>query len=120
MHEMAICQALLDKVEALQRPPDSLVKRVKLSVGPLSGVEAALLAHAYPLAIAGSIAEGSSLEIVHGAVWVRCDSCGAESQASSNQLSCRACGNWRTELVSGDELLLLAVEFECCAETGNV
>lgn len=117
---MAICQALLDKVEALSRPPDSLVKRVKLSVGPLSGVEPALLAHAYPLASAGSIAEGSSLEIVQGAVRVRCESCGAESQASSNHLICRACGDWRTELVSGNELLLLAVEFECSSESEHV
>jgi len=117
---MAICQALLDKVEALERPPDSLVRRVRLSVGPLSGVEPSLLAHAYPIASAGGIADGSSLEIVQGAVWVRCQTCGAESQAIVNRLICGVCGDWRTDLVSGDELLLLAVEFETSTETEHV
>jgi hydrogenase nickel incorporation protein HypA/HybF len=115
VHELAICQALAARLEALERPPGAAVRRVRVGVGPLSGVDAALLAHAYPLACAGGIARGSRLEIEQPPVKVRCRSCGTESTVPPNRLLCGSCGEWRTELVSGDELLLLAVEFESSA-----
>ena len=54
---------------------------------------------------------GSYPTAAHGQVRrVRCRSCGAESAAEPNNLVCTACGDWRTELVSGDEMLLAQVE----------
>ena len=110
MHEMAICQALLEQVEGIARQHSGTVSRVRILVGPLSGVEPRLLESAYVLARAGTAAEDSELVIEDAAVRVRCRSCGAESTASPNRLLCGACGDWRTELSSGDELLLLQVE----------
>jgi hydrogenase nickel incorporation protein HypA/HybF len=110
MHELAICQALLEQVEGIARQRSARVNRVRLAVGPLSGVEPGLLERAYPLACAGTSAEGSQLEISDAPVRVRCRTCGAESAASANRLLCGECGDWRTELASGDELLLLNVE----------
>ncbi len=112
MHELAICHALAARVEGLERPPGAVVSRVRISVGPLSGVDPALLAHAYPFACAGGVAQGSQLDIEQPQVKVRCRSCGSESSVPPNRLLCSACGDWRTELVSGNELLLLAVDFE--------
>ena len=40
-------------------------------------------------------------------VVVRCRQCGASTPASVNALICGACGDWHTDLVSGDELMLL-------------
>jgi hydrogenase nickel incorporation protein HypA/HybF len=110
MHELAICQALVAQVEDIARQRAARVGRVRVAVGPLSGVEPALLEQAYPFACAGSDAEGSALEIAAAPVRVRCRSCGAESAASANRLLCGACGDWRTQLVSGDELMLVNVE----------
>jgi len=107
MHELAICQALLAQVEEIARGHAGKVTRVRLSVGPLSGVEPGLLERAYPLACAGTAAEGSELAIEQRPVRVRCR---AESAASANRLLCGECGSWRTDLASGDELLLLKVE----------
>jgi hydrogenase nickel incorporation protein HypA/HybF len=45
-------------------------------------------------------------------VRVRCEQCGAESEASPNRLLCGACGDYHTRLLSGDELLLVSVELE--------
>ena len=61
-------------------------------------------------AAAWAAAEGSELDIDDAPVRVRCRSCGSESSASANRLLCGACGDWHTELTSGDELLLLNVE----------
>jgi hydrogenase nickel incorporation protein HypA/HybF len=110
MHELAICQALLEQVEAVARERAGRVTRVRLAVGPLSGVEPRLLESAYTLACAGTAAEGSELEIDEAPVRVRCRECGAESEASANRLLCGECGGWQTNLASGDELLLLKVE----------
>ncbi len=116
MHELAVCQALVRTLEALDRPTGARVKAVRVRVGPLCGVDAALLAHAYPIACAGGIGEGSQLEVEPVAVRVRCRSCGAESSATPNRLLCARCGDWRTELLSGDELSLAAVVFESPAQ----
>jgi hydrogenase nickel incorporation protein HypA/HybF len=110
MHELAICQALLEQVGTIAREHGASVSRVRLSVGPLSGVEPALLERAYPLACAGTMAEGSELAIELAPVRVRCRSCGVESAASANRLLCANCGDWQTDLTSGDELVLLSVE----------
>jgi hydrogenase nickel incorporation protein HypA/HybF len=115
LHELAICQALAARLEALECPRGTVVSRVRISVGALSGVDPALLAHAYPFACAGGVAEGSRLDIEQPPVRVRCRGCGSESAVPPNRLLCGACGDWRTELVSGNELLLLAVDFESAA-----
>lgn len=86
------------------------VERILLQVGPLSGVEPALLQHAFPLAAAGTVAQDAELVIEPAPIRVHCSDCGAESQAAPNRLLCAACGGFRTRLVSGDELLLARLE----------
>ena len=112
MHELSICQALISQVEELARREHAQqVERVLVGVGPLSGVEPQLLQHAYPLAAAGTLAEGSELAIEDRPVRVNCQLCGKDSDASASRLLCAHCGAWRTTLVSGDELILVQVEF---------
>ena len=113
MHELAICQALMNQVEniAAERNARSVVSIV-IGMGPLSGVEAQLLKHAYPVASAGTVAEGAELKIENLPVRVSCSQCGAESDALPNKLVCKTCGDWRTTVISGDELMLMSVELE--------
>jgi hydrogenase nickel incorporation protein HypA/HybF len=111
MHELSICLSLIDQVEriAAEHGADR-VERILLRIGPLSGVEAPLLANAYPLAAVGTIAEHARLDIEPAAIRVQCSSCGAETDAEPNRLRCGACGDWHTRLISGDELLLANLE----------
>lgn len=117
MHELAICQALMNQVESIaaERNARSVVSIV-VGMGPLSGVEAQLLKHAYPVASAGTIAEGARLVVENLPVRIKCSQCGHESDALPNKLVCKACGDWRTTLISGDELILMRVELETAAE----
>ena len=113
MHELSICHSLMAEVERVaEENGASRVTRVVVRIGPLSGVEPELLKQAYPLATAGGVAEGSELMVEPAPVRVRCMSCGAESDASPNRLLCAACGDFKTRLLSGDELLLASVELE--------
>ena len=112
MHELAICQALIAQIEAVAGKRSARVRQVYLWIGPLAGVELRLLADAYPLVCAGTIAEGSRLDIEATDIRVRCRTCGAETTATPNLLICGACGDWHTDLLAGDELLLLRIELE--------
>ena len=113
MHELAICQSLMEQVEdiAIERNAQC-VTSIVIAMGPLSGVEAQLLKNAYPIASAGTIAEDAELIIEHLPIKVKCTQCGSESDALPNKLICKQCGDWRTTLVSGDEMMLMSVELE--------
>lgn len=114
-----MCQALISQVENIARQHQATsIKTVIIQIGPLSGVDPELLAQAFPLASAGTVAEASKLVIENLPIRVRCKSCGAESTASANKLICGKCGDWQTQLLSGDEMLLASVELESNAERG--
>jgi len=120
MHELAICQSLMDQVEqiASERGAQSVI-RIVVGMGPLSGVEEQLLKNAYPIASAGTIAENAELIVENLPIKVRCNQCGSESEATPNKLTCRQCGDWRTTLISGDELMLMSVELEKTKTTAD-
>jgi hydrogenase nickel incorporation protein HypA/HybF len=113
MHELAICQSLMDQVESIaaERNAQS-VTSIVIAMGPLSGVEAALLKNAYPIASAGTVAENAELIIEYLPIRVKCSQCGSESDALPNKLICKQCGDWRTTLLSGDEMMFMRVELE--------
>ena len=111
MHEMSICQSLMDQVEKIAKEQGaSRVDSIVLSIGPLSGVEPELLSRAYEVARLQTVAENAPLEIETGAIEVECRSCGASGEAQVNRLLCPSCGDWQVNLIKGDELLLLRLE----------
>lgn len=111
MHELSICQALLSQVVELARAHDADgVKMIVIAVGPLSGVEPALLERAFNMARAGSCAAQADLKFEPASLSVLCTECGAQTACVPNRLLCGACGGYRTRVVSGDELQLLRVE----------
>ena len=111
MHELSVCLSLLQQMESIARQHNAAtIDQVFLKVGPLSGVEPELLRKAYPLAVAGTVAESAELFIEYGEVIVTCTECGAESPAKPNRLLCAACGDFRTRLISGDEMILERIE----------
>jgi len=111
VHELSICQALLSQVTAIacERGAEA-IERIVLEVGPLSGVDAALLARAFEIARAASPAAGAALSIETPPVTISCESCGARSQTAPNRLLCDACGGYRTRIIAGNELNLRRVE----------
>jgi hydrogenase nickel incorporation protein HypA/HybF len=112
MHELSVCQAIVAEVERIARQHEAAVASITLKIGPLSGVEAMLLEQAYPLAVAGTALARARLLIDTVPVRVKCRICGKESGAAPNRMLCAECGDWRTEVVSGDEMLLASVELD--------
>ena len=86
------------------------VTAIHLGIGALSGVEPRLLEQAFSIARAGTIAADAELIIKSMPVQVSCSQCGQLSNVLPSRLVCGDCGDWRTRLVSGDEMNLLHIE----------
>lgn len=124
MHELAVAQALVEQVDAVidqhaashDRDASSSdawqASLIRVRIGPLAGVVPELLASAFPLAAAGSRMQHAKLEFTLAPIQVHCQTCGADTEAAINRLLCGDCGDWHTQILSGDELLLESVELE--------
>ncbi len=111
MHELSVCQSLLREVERAAAANGSRdVTRIVVAIGPLAGVDGALLARAFDVARGGTIAAHAALDIEAVPVRVRCRICAAETQTPANRLLCGRCASWQVDLRSGAELLLKRVE----------
>jgi hydrogenase nickel incorporation protein HypA/HybF len=111
MHELSVCQSLLREVARVAAAHDSTdVHKIVVAIGPLSGIEAPLLARAFEVARAGTIAAHAELDIELAPVVVWCRTCQSETPVAANTLLCGRCGAWQVQLKSGDELLLKRME----------
>ena len=111
MHELAVCQALIQQVTTVVADHDARsAERILVSVGPLSGVEPALLASAFTVAREGTVAARAELSIETAAIELVCRACGHHGPGQPSRLVCEACGDWRVRVTKGEELMLLSVE----------
>ena len=111
MHEYSVIQSLVDSVEAqVAQHPGATVKRLRVSIGELSGVDTTLLASAYEVFRGGTICEQALLEIVPVRARWTCKSCDREI-AKGEVLRCLLC-DAEAKLAGGDEIILEQVEIE--------
>jgi len=111
MHELAICQSILAQtMEIATSHRARWVSRITLRIGPLAGVEPALLRAAFPLAAAGTCCASAELVILIPTVRVKCIFCGAASTVAPNRLLCGVCGTWRVTLLEGDEMRIESMD----------
>ena len=123
MHELSICQQMMIQVNeiALQNQA-SAIESITLKIGPLSGVESSLLKQAFPFVAAQTIAENAELIIEELPVVIQCNQCGSKTSTKPNNLVCSQCGDYHTQLLSGNEMLLANVEitrYEQIRETSS-
>jgi len=62
VHELGLCEPLLDAVE--RRAGDRRVQRVRVRVGELHRVEPEAFAFSFALAAEGTVAEGAEVDLV--------------------------------------------------------
>lgn len=112
VHELSIALELIDIASGeAQSLGDVRVVAVRVRVGPLSGVVPDALRFSFGVAAEGTPIEGARLEIESEDVEAWCDTCGtARRLADVLDRRCPDCGGVTPELLSGDSLLLTALE----------
>jgi len=111
MHELAIAQGLVAECERIAALHGAArVDRIVARIGVLSGVEAPLLHRAFTVARSGTRAGAALLEIEACPIEIVCRGCGARGPASPSRIVCGACGDWRVDVTSGEEMHLMRVE----------
>jgi hydrogenase nickel incorporation protein HypA/HybF len=109
MHELGLCEAIVDRVE--ERARERPVARVRVRVGRLHHVHPDAFDQSFAIAAAGGVAEDAVAELLLLPVRASCRACGAESEADELVLVCPACGAVEIELTGGDELMLESIEY---------
>ena len=107
MHELAICQSVVDAV--LARTGDARVTVLRLDVGRLSGVVPEALRFCFEVVAEGTPLAGAELRIEQPAGRGHCRGCGADVDLDDPILLC-PCGSADVDVTAGRELLLRSVE----------
>lgn len=111
MHEYSILRALLDRVEAeAQAHHASAVRRIRVRIGELAGVDPELLRSAYSLLRERSICQDADLEICTMEARWECVRC-TRQIAPGEILRCPECAT-PARLASGDEIVLEQIAME--------
>jgi hydrogenase nickel incorporation protein HypA/HybF len=110
MHELSIAEAVVEI--ATRHAAGRRVHRVELRVGHLRQVVPSALEFAFELLSSGTALEGAELMIHTVPARGTCRACGAETTMVSFPLQCSRCGGLDLERLSGEELLVDALELE--------
>ncbi len=114
MHELSIALSMIEMAsEEAARRGGVQVHAIHLKLGELSGVVKDALLFSYEVACQGTPLEGSQLIIEEVPVVVYCPTCQAETMPVSIQrLCCCVCDTPTSQIVTGKELEVVALELE--------
>jgi hydrogenase nickel incorporation protein HypA/HybF len=111
MHEMALCESLLQIIEgAAAREGFSRVRAVRLEIGRFAGVETAALRFGFGVVTRGTVAEGADLIIVEPQGRGFCFDCGETVSLSDRLDPCPLCGGVRIAPSGGDAMRVKDLE----------
>jgi len=111
MHEASLVRALLTQVgNLLVEHNGEAVEVVRVEMGPLSGVESALVEIAFQQQVGSTPCRGATLKIEEVPLAAVCRDCGDEFNIEHFRFKCIACGSNRVRITHGDEFRLLDVE----------
>lgn len=109
MHELSLARSLLAQSSELAATHGGALRRVRVQVGPLSGVEPALMVSAWERSVAAANLSGAMLEIEEVPLVAHCRRCEESFQPVGFSFRCPACGGASTEAVSGDGVVLHSI-----------
>jgi hydrogenase nickel incorporation protein HypA/HybF len=108
MHELSLCQAIVDTVEA--RASGRPVGQVDVRIGYMRQVVPQSLLFSWEMLTAGTDLAGCELVIHHVPAVVLCRVCGVETTLEWPVLACAGCESHDVELVTGGELQIASFD----------
>jgi len=111
MHELAIAQNILDIVQqAVPEEQAAAVRRIRIRVGPLSGVVPDSLEFCFGVILGETRMRRAGLAIEQVPIISRCRDCGEQFRIEDLAFACPACKSTNLELISGKELEVVEIE----------
>lgn len=113
MHELSICQSMLEIVDAtMPQYPGAKLRRILLDVGMGSTVEPELLREAFEIVTSGGPYDGAELAMNIIPITGRCNTCTEAFEYKEMALGCPRCGSTDISLKSGLELNITQLEID--------
>lgn len=113
MHEMSICESIINVIEQQAVAQSfSKVKRVRLEIGPLAGVELEALRFSFDVVCKGGLAEGAMLEVIELPIEAWCMQCSEKTVVKQRFDACPTCGSYQVQITGGDELRIKDMEVD--------
>ncbi len=111
MHEASLVRSLLSQVAVLlEQHSGEAVERIRVEMGPLSGVERPLVEIAFADQVDETPCRGAQLQIEEVPLSAVCRDCGNEFDIERFRFLCPSCESTQVRVVSGDEFRLLDIE----------
>lgn len=111
MHELGLMQEVRRQaLAAAEAEGARRITAIRLRVGELAGVEADALRFAFPVVMAGTIAEGAELRIEREPARCHCQPCDTPFEARDGCCDCPQCGTISRQLLSGRDLRLVDLD----------
>ena len=117
MPELALSEAIADAVSV--RAQDRPVTAACVRIGYLRQVVPDALTFAWSMITAESALDGCELVIEHVPAVVRCRACGTDTTLTAPVMVCGECGATDVEPLTGDEFLLVSIEFAAESTESN-
>ncbi len=115
MHEMGLCQAIVEA--AVRRANGRRVTSVRVRVGG-HPVDPEVIGQGFRLAAAGTVAEDAALDLVMEPLLVACRGCGTETAAADALAlaACPRCGGFDVQAAGRDGTTLESITVEAGEE----
>jgi hydrogenase nickel incorporation protein HypA/HybF len=110
MHEIGMCEGLLDLIE--EQAAGRRVTAVRVRVGARHAVVGEALDQAFALVANGTAVQDAVVDLVITPVTVDCRACDRRSESVDVLATCAYCGGGDVDLHGGDELVLESIQFE--------
>ena len=111
MHELTLCESLLDILDDEKRRRGfSALRRLRLEIGRFGCIDPETLVYAFGVTTRGSWLEGAVIEVDRPPGRVRCLDCSADIEVDEPLVACPQCAGQRLMRNGGDELRLIEME----------
>jgi hydrogenase nickel incorporation protein HypA/HybF len=108
MHELALCQGIIDTVE--RHADGCRVEQVDVRIGHFRQVVPDSLQFSWEVVTAGTDLAGCRLVVDHVPAVIECRACGAATTLEVPIMVCSSCESSDVTLVSGEELLVASID----------
>lgn len=111
MHELSICRSIYDIADRARE--GRAVETIHLQLGQLRQVVPQTLVYCWALVSEGTGLDGSSLDVDHIPIRLRCTDCAAETVITETLvLTCGECRSGAISVLAGEEFMLTSMDLK--------